>query len=154
MLCVCVLMLVGAYSKIPYWVVKRNLTLQNNYTYNKYSEILEERKKYLSEQYFNRFTTVDSAIERVQYIQEHKECCSLVLLEIDKAYKEKERKMIPYTAVYQVTYEDGITPAQQVHIEGEQEVVRDGLFWWRVNENEVLHACTDLNEETEHKHEH
>ncbi len=154
LLCIGVMALVYVYSKIPYGVVKRNLTLQNTYTYSEYSDILEERKKYLTEQYYNRFTTVGSAMERVQYIKEHKECCSLVLLEIGKMYREKERTMVPYTAVYKVTYEDGVTPAQQVHIEGEQEVVRDGLLWWRVNENVVTHACTDLTEETEHMHEH
>lgn len=134
-------------------MVKRNLTLQNNYTYSTYDKILKKRKLYLTRQYYDRFTTLDSAIERLRYIKEHKENCYLTLLEIGEEIRGSEGVMIPYTVVYKVNYEDGVTPAQQVHIEGVQKLERTWLIWWKVDENEVIHACTDLFSEIDHMHE-
>lgn len=142
--------MVYGYTRIPYFVVKRNLTLQNNYTYETYEKILEKRALYLSEEYLDRFNTYNSMLERRQYIKDHKESCRLIRLELGKRRLDGS---IPYTVIYELSYEDGESKTQKVHVEGVQVLERSWLVWWKVRDNQILHSCTDLNAEGGEFHE-
>lgn len=142
--------IVYGYTRIPYFVVRRNLTLQNNYTYETYEKVLEKRTLYLSEEYLDRFRTYNSMLERQQYMKDHKESCRLLRLELGK---RKLDGSIPYTAVYELSYEDGETKNQKIHVEGIQVLERSWLVWWKVSDNLISHSCTDLNAEDGDLHE-
>ncbi|MGN0324925.1 MAG: hypothetical protein ACI4DW_01345 [Lachnospiraceae bacterium] len=138
---------VYGYTRIPYFVVKQNMTLQYNYTYKSYDEVLAKREKYLTEEYFSVYSTYDSVIQQIQFIKEHKESCKLILLELGR---REQDGAIPYTLVYELSYEDGETPTQRIHIEGRQEMERCWGIWWKVSGNGVFHSCMDLGAENEH----
>lgn len=142
--------IVYGYTRIPYFVVKQNLILQLNYTYETYEKILEKRELYLSEEYLDRLRTYSSKLERQQYMKDHKESCRLIRLELGK---RKLDGSIPYTAIYELSYGDGETKTQKVHVEGSQVLERSRLVWWKVTENLTLHACTDLDADDGHVHE-
>lgn len=145
-----IIAMVYGYTRIPYFVVKRNLTLQNNYTYETYEKILEKRALYLSEEYIDRFNTYNSMLERKQYIKDHKESCRLIRLELGKRRLDGS---IPYTAIYELSYEDGENKTQKVHVEGIQVLERNWLVWWKVCDNLISHSCTDLDAEDGKVHE-
>lgn len=134
--------MVYGYTRIPYFVVKRNLTLQNNYTYETYEKLLEKRALYLSEEYLERFNTYNSLLEQRQYIKDHKRNSRLIRLELGKRRLDGS---IPYTVIYELSYEDGEGKNQKVHVEGVQVLERSWLIWWKVRDNQILHACTDLD---------
>lgn len=145
------IIIVCGYLQIPRFVVKQNLTLQHNFTYENYDEVLKKRGKYLTEEYMERFATYPTLIEQKEYIKEHKETCQLIRLEVGKRQSDGR---IPYEVIYEVSYADGETKAQRVHVEGYQILEKDGWFWWRVNHNIKEHACTDLSMEEQQKETH
>lgn len=144
-----VVAVVYGYTRIPYFVVRQNLTLQNNYTYETYDAVLEKRSFYLTKEYYERFQSYHTVLERIRYIKEHKESCRMLSLKLGKRNTDGS---IPYTAVYELSYEDGETPSQTIHIEGVQHLERFALIWWKVSENGTTHSCTDLNAEEAHSH--
>lgn len=150
LLTVMIIMVYG-YLQIPRFVVKRNLTLQHSYTYESYDAVLEKRETYLTKEYMERFETYPTLIGQKEYIKEHKETCRLIRLELGK---RKSDGSIPYEVIYELSYADGETPTQRIHVEGYQMLEKDGWFWWRVNHNVQEHACTDLNMEEQKEEEH
>lgn len=138
------IVIVYGYTRIPYFVVKQNLTLQNNYSYENYDEVLEKRRIYLSDEYMKRFETYDSMQQKMQYMKEHKEACRLISLELGTRNRDGS---IPYTAVYELSYEDGVTSSQRVHVEGVQFLEREWFVWWKVTDNGISHSCLYQNVE-------
>lgn len=138
---------VYGYMRIPYFVVKQNLTLQHNYTYETYAEVLKRRAPYLTEEYLKKFDTYASIQEQIEYMKEHKESCRLLSLEIGTRQKDGS---IPYSAVYEISYADGETKTKRIHTEGIQSMKRTWLIWWKVSDNGITHSCTDLDAEETH----
>ncbi len=56
------------YTRIPYFVVRQNLTLQNNYTYETYDAVLGKRSFYLTKEYYERFQSYHTVPERIRYL--------------------------------------------------------------------------------------
>lgn len=124
-------------SRIPYFVVKRNLSLQYGFTYENNEDVVEKRKKYVSEAYYSTLQE-NEAVQRRQIIRDHKGKCELFYVELGKRDMEGA---IPYTILYELSYEDGVLPTERVHLEGKQEVERFLGIWWKVSEDKVTHSC-------------
>ncbi|MBQ8800657.1 MAG: hypothetical protein IJZ55_13970 [Lachnospiraceae bacterium] len=124
-------------SRIPYFVVKRNLSLQYGFTYENNENVVEQRKKYVSERYYSMLYE-DASVRVRQNIRDHKGKCELFYVQLGKRDAEGE---IPYTVLYELSYEDGALPTERVHIEGKQKVERFLGIWWKVDEDRVTHSC-------------
>lgn len=146
-------------SRIPYFVVKRNLSLQYGFTYENNETVVEQRKKYVSEEYYSSLQE-NEAIRVRQNIRDHKGRCELLYVKLGERNMDGE---IPYTVLYELSYEDGALPMERVHIEGRQEVERFLGIWWKVSDDKVIHSCLfngdvdsiieQLREEEEHHHD-
>lgn len=64
--------------------------------------------------------------------------CELFYVELGKRDGDGA---IPYTVLYELSYEDGVLPAERVHLEGKQKVERVLGIWWKVSKDEVTHSC-------------
>ena len=124
-------------SRIPYFVVKRNLSLQYGFTYENNEEVVEQRKKYVSEKYYSMLYE-DASVRVRQNIRNHKGKCELFYVELGTLDVDG---IIPYTILYELSYEDGALPTERVHIEGKQKVERFLGIWWKVTEDRVTHSC-------------
>ena len=146
-------------SRIPYFVVKRNLSLQYGFTYENNEAVVERRKKYVTREYYSGLQE-NEAVRTRQNIRNHKGRCELFYVELGKRDAEGA---IPYTILYELSYEDGVLPTERVHIEGKQEMERYLGIWWKVSEDKVTHSCffngdvdsiiEQLREEEEHHHD-
>lgn len=146
-------------SRIPYFVVKRNLSLQYGFTYENNEAVAEQRKKYVTEEYYSRMQGTEAVRVR-QNIRNHKGTCKLFYVDLGKRDAEGA---IPYTILYELSYEGEALPTERVHIEGKQKVERFLGIWWKVSEDRVTHSCffegdvdsiiEQLREEEEHQHD-
>lgn len=124
-------------SRIPYFVVKRNLSLQYGFNYENYEDMVEKRKKYVSKAYYSTLQK-NETIQQRQSLSEDKARCELFYVELGKIDSDGT---IPYTILYELSYEDGTIPVERVHMEGKQKVERFLGIWWKVSEDKVTHSC-------------
>lgn len=146
-------------SRIPYFVVKRNLSLQYGFTYENYEDVVKEREKYVAEAYYSTLQE-EEAVQQRQILSENKARCELFYIALGEIDGDGA---IPYTILYELSYEDGKIPVERVHMEGEQKVERFLGIWWKVSENKVTHSCffngdvdtiiEQLREEEEYHHD-
>lgn len=141
------ILVVYGYVRIPYYVAKKSLLLQFNYSYATYNDVFEKRKILLSDTYLKKYYT-NSLEQQLQLMKEQKESSRLLVLELGVRNQDGS---IPYTAAYELSYENGEIPTQIVHIEGVQFMEQKWLVCWKVMDNIVTHSCSNQAGE-EHVH--
>lgn len=144
-------------SRIPFFVVKKNLALQYGFSYENHEDTVKKREKYVTETYYSLFQT-EAAVQQRQTFKEHEAKCEILYLKLGERDADGA---VPYTIIYELSFGDEALSTERVHLEGKQQLERFLGIWWKVNKDDVTHSClftgdveAFAEQEREYDHDH